>query len=39
MRDRIPPMALNTLKEKNQELYEGLRVATVISFIDEYHTL
>jgi hypothetical protein len=24
MRDRIPPMTLNTLKEKNRELYKAL---------------
>jgi hypothetical protein len=24
MRDRIPPMTLDTLKEKNRELYETL---------------
>jgi hypothetical protein len=26
MRDRIPPMTLDTLKEKNGELYEALKV-------------
>lgn len=27
IKDRIPPMTLNTLKEKNRELYRTLRLA------------
>lgn len=29
VRDRIPPMTLDKLKEKNRELYQRLRVATL----------
>ena len=39
MGDRIPPMTLETLKEKNRELYEALKVQRFDQVKDDKHKM